>query len=448
MKLGTSSLVVAAFVGPGTVLTCASAGVNFGYGLAWVLLFATVSAFVLQSFTAGTGILARQGQGEALRSAFTSPIGRGGVFTLVVLGLWIGCAAFEMGNLLGAASGIAVLVGDGLDTRWIVLLLAVVAGVLLLLQLRWLIRMFTLLVIGMSLLFLAAFWVSPVDLGAAFRGLLIPDIPDGSLLTLIALIGTTIVTYNLFLHAATAKRYWANTTDARSAWRNELKGMAIFIPLGGLISLVILATGAALYGSTDSFEGEGIAAFARLLEPVAGSSARYFFGLGLFAAGITSAMTAPMAAAAGIQELFGWPQESADWRYRLVWLSVLCTGLVFGLMGWNPLNAIIAAQAANGILLPLIAGFVLYLTLKQTALKLPRWYFGLGILITLICAGLGGAYPVVGVDATGRVAGLHRDFTLSSLAFGSYSLLIWRTRQTISDSALLHHHLPIKSYLS
>ena len=60
-SLGTSSVVVAAFVGPGTVLTCASAGVKFGYQLAWVLLFATAAVFVLQSFTASTGTLARQG---------------------------------------------------------------------------------------------------------------------------------------------------------------------------------------------------------------------------------------------------------------------------------------------------------------------------------------------------------------------------------------------------
>ena len=39
MRTGTCSLVVAAFVGPGTVLTCASAGVDFGYALGWVLVF-------------------------------------------------------------------------------------------------------------------------------------------------------------------------------------------------------------------------------------------------------------------------------------------------------------------------------------------------------------------------------------------------------------------------
>jgi Mn2+/Fe2+ NRAMP family transporter len=111
MKTGTSSLIVAAFVGPGTVLTCATAGVGFGYGLGWVLLFATAAVFVLQSFTAGTGILAGKGLGEAIREAADTPVRRGVMFTLVVLGLWVGCAAFETGNLIGAASGVQVVLG-------------------------------------------------------------------------------------------------------------------------------------------------------------------------------------------------------------------------------------------------------------------------------------------------------------------------------------------------
>ncbi len=48
-----------------------------------------------------------------------------------------------------------------------------------------------------------------------------------------------------------------------------------------------------------------------------------------------------------------------------------------------------AAQVANGVLLPLIAGFMLYLTIKQKEVQLPRWYTALGVLITLMCGILG-----------------------------------------------------------
>ena len=386
-RLGTSSIVVAAFVGPGTVLTCASAGVTFGYALGWVLLFSTLSVFVLQSFTANTGILARRGLGEAVRETITAPGPRAASFTLVVIGLWVGCAAFEMGNLIGAAAGITTLMDLPMDDRWIVALIAVLAGIILLLDLRVLVRVFAVLVGGMSVLFLGGLVLTPVDWTAALTGLTVPSVPDGSLLTVVALIGTTVVTYNLFLHASVAKQYWADTDDAEAAWRREMTGMALFLPVGGLISFAILATGATLFGIGARVDG--VATMARLLEPAAGSAAQLFFGLGLFAAGLTSTITAPLAAATGIQELFGWDDDPAGWGFRGVWASVLLTGCAFGLAGWSPLPAIVAAQAANGVLLPLIAAFVLYLSMRQDVVTLPGWYRMLGVAITLICAGLG-----------------------------------------------------------
>ena len=59
------------------------------------------------------------------------------------------------------------------------------------------------------------------------------------------------------------------------------------------------------------------------------------------------------------------------------------------LLGWSPLPAIVAAQAANGLLLPLIAAFVLYLTLRQDVVSLPLWYHVIGGAVVLLCGGLG-----------------------------------------------------------
>lgn len=387
MRLGTSSIVVAAFIGPGTVLTCASAGLQFGYALGWVLIFSTLAVFVLQSFTASTGILAGLGLGEAIRHTVTQPILRPLVNLLVVLGLWLGCAAFEMGNLLGAASGVAALAGGPEDLRVLVVVLGLAAGALLLLDLKILVRIFTALVALMSLLFIAAMALAPIDWGAALRGLLVPEVPADSLLTVIALIGTTVVTYNLFLHASACKQYWRVEPDTRVAWRRELGGMAVFLPIGGLISFAILGVGATLGADTGTVTGVGM--FAALLEPVAGNAARLFFGLGLFSAGLTSAMTAPLAAASGIRELFGWPADPKGLRSRLVWGSVVLAGLGFAVFQISPLRAIIVAQAANGLLLPLIAGLMLVVSLRQRSMRLPLWYRLLGAAIVLVCAGLG-----------------------------------------------------------
>ena len=385
MRLGTSSLIVAAFIGPGTVLTCASAGFNYGLELAWVLLFATLGVFVLQSFTAGTGILAGKGLGEALKEAARNPFMRIATYTMVILGLWIGCASFESGNLAGASAGLQSMLDLKPESgRWITVIISVLAFGLLSVSLTLLIKVLAVLVVFMSALFVAAAFVAPVSWSDLLSGLLVPSIPDGSLVTLIALIGTTIVTYNLFLHPGATRAYWKDANPVE-AWRSEMKGMALFIPLGGVVSLAVMIAGTAIADQAASADTVG--AFATLLEPVAGPLARYFFGMGLFAAGLTSAITAPLAAAAGITELFDWGQDSRP--YRLIWMSVLLTGLIFNFSGLSPLSIIIAAQAANGILLPIIAGFVLYLTLRQESVRIPHWYAALGGIITLICGVLG-----------------------------------------------------------
>lgn len=174
LKLGTSSLIVAAFVGPGTVLTCATAGIDFGYALGWVLLFSVGATFVLQSFTAGAGIWSRLGMGEALR-VYTeqSPI-RWIVSALVVLGLWAGTAAFETGNIAGAVAGVSSLTGGLLPRSVLVLLIGLSAAAALLLQLQMVTKLLAGLVALMSAVFLVTVFLAPVDWQAALQGLVIP----------------------------------------------------------------------------------------------------------------------------------------------------------------------------------------------------------------------------------------------------------------------------------
>ncbi len=382
LQLGTSSLVVAAFVGPGTVLTCATAGIDFGYTLGWVLLFSVGATFVLQSFTAGAGILSGLGMGEALRQYTRDSSMRWVVISLVVLGLWAGTAAFETGNIAGAVAGMSSLVEVPEGT--LVFLIGGLAAMVLFLQLRRVTGILAGLVLLMSVVFLVTMFLAPVDWSQAFQGLILPSIPEGGVLRSVALVGTTVVTYNLFLHGSAAKKYWTGF-DSQISWRRELTGMAIFLPLGGVISVAILLSGATLEtGSVGS-----VAAIAPVIRPAAGPFAELFFGIGLFAAGITSAVTAPLAAACGVREIFGWPDDPGHAGFRVVWISVLLTGMGFAFYGRNPLEIIIAAQAANGLLLPFIAGFVLLLATRQKAVSLPRWYLGLGVLVTLICAMMG-----------------------------------------------------------
>jgi len=90
------------------------------------------------------------------------------------------------------------------------------------------------------------------------------------------------------------------------------------------------------------------------LEPLLGSAAPVFFGIGLFSAGVTSAITAPLAAAYAAGGALGWGSDLKSPRFRLLWGFVLLTGLFCGIfLGASPYQIILLAQAGNAILLPL-----------------------------------------------------------------------------------------------
>ena len=67
------------------------------------------------------------------------------------------------------------------------------------------------------------------------KGMLIPSFPENSLLTIIGLIGTTVVPYNLFLHASLVKEKWKQQSDLKFARKDTF----ISIIFGGIVSMAI-----------------------------------------------------------------------------------------------------------------------------------------------------------------------------------------------------------------
>jgi Mn2+/Fe2+ NRAMP family transporter len=125
--------------------------------------------------------------------------------------------------------------------------------------------------------------------------------------------------------------------------------------------MAILLVGTQISG-TFSFE-----AIALALNKYMGKLGAYFFAIGLFAAGFSSAITAPMAAGLAGTKLL---DNKISAKY--IWLSVLLIGLVFGLPDIKPIPLIIFAQALNGLLLPLMTT-LLYFLLNDPSLMGTRW---------------------------------------------------------------------------
>ena len=389
MSFGPGLLVTAAFIGPGTITTATLAGAGFGFTLLWALVFSIAATIVLQEMSARLGLVTRQGLGEALRTTFTTPVARITLMLLVVSAIALGNCAFQTGNIIGAAMGLEMLTGVNRSAGALMVGLAAFS-MLAVGGYRLIERMLMALVAVMGVVFLLTAIVSRPGLTDVLKGLLVPSIPHGSLVTIIALIGTTVVPYNLFLHAGAVTRKWPATTSVRISLREARWDGALSIALGGLISLAVMATAAAFTMGGAAIDGP--AAMAEPLRPLLGAAGRPLFAVGLVAAGLTSAITAPLAAAYATTGVLGWDSGLQTWKFRAVWATVIAVGTTLAMLGGNPISAILFAQAANGWLLPVIAGFLLVAMNRKALLGdyTNRALANvLGVGVVLVVSGLG-----------------------------------------------------------
>ncbi len=368
------SVISAAFIGPGTVTTASSAGSAYGLDLIWVLVISTMACIVLQINVTQITIQTEKNLGELLRERFSKH--KFIPFTMGI-GILFGCAAYQAGNLLGATLGLNLIIG--IDQRWILVAIVALASAMLWFgSIQIVIRSLGAIVGLMGVVFVFIAFSLDFSFFHVLKSSMHPTLPVDSEFLVMGLIGTTIVPYNLFLGSGLSKGKKLSTSRF---------GLVIAISLGGLISIFILLSGTLVSAPFD-FEK-----LATALTNKFGSWANYLLAIGLFSAGFTSAMTAPLAAVFTIKSIFPNYKTLKDRNssgYKTVWGFVMIFGLFFGFMDVKPIPAIILAQAINGIILPFIAIFILILTTSRLAdyrsKPMILNVFSLAIVVYLIIA--------------------------------------------------------------
>lgn len=381
-RIGPGALITAAFIGPGTVTTCTRAGSGFGFTLAWAVVLATLAALILQEMTARLGAMTGRDLATHLRERSRQPALRAIVALLVMGAIGFGCAAFEGGNLAGGAMGLRLLF-DTSETRS-VLVIAVLALYLLLRGgYRHLERVLTVLVAAMGVAFVATAVLASPEWMSVLGGMVTPSLPDGSALLVLGLLGTTVVPYNLFLHSRAVTQRGETGESRLAETRFDL---LLCVPLGGLVSLAIVVSSAVAFADVP---GQVVSAgdLGRQLEPLLGEHAKALFGFGLFAAGLTSALTAPVAASFAVCGILGRPESADRGLGRGVSVTVLALGAAAALSGVSPSEVILAAQSFNGVLLPVSACFLLWIMNDAGALGSRRngvWMNVLGAAVVAL----------------------------------------------------------------
>ncbi|MFC2949889.1 Nramp family divalent metal transporter [Virgibacillus sediminis] len=382
--IGPGAIIAASFIGPGTVSTATEAGASFGYSLIWAIVFSVITTMFLQEMASRLGIVTGSGLGEAIRGQFERPVFKFGAVILIGFSVGMGCAAYMAGDLTGGALGVSLL--TGIPQNYIA---PVIGVVILILGLTGTYKRFEKILIGlvivMSITFITTMLIVQPNLSEVFKGAFVPAIPDGSIVVIVALIGTTVVPYNLFMHASSAHERWKNPADIKKARMDIL----ITIGVGGLITAAVIITAGTVVRGSDA---AGIEALALALEPTLGEWASGFISIGMLAAGLSSAMASPLGAAYTIGGLTKWGTGFDNWKFKLIFSIIIGIGIVTSAIGFEPMQLILTAQALNGLILPIVAIFLLIVVNNKNAMgkyvntaKLNI----IGGIIVLIVGGLG-----------------------------------------------------------
>ena len=351
--IGPGVLIAAAFIGPGTVTLCTIAGASFGYSLIWAIILSTFSTIVLQEMSLRIGLVTRMNLAEVIRTSIKSVLLNRFIILLIISSILVGNAAYEAGNITGASLGISAIFNNQ-SFNYFPVLIGIIAFIILYQGDYKIIEgSLIFLVIVMSLSFFITAIITKPDITNLLNGMFKPKINSDNLIIILGLIGTTVVPYNIFLHSSLVSEKWNSINKLKVARLESF----ISILLGGIVSLSIIITAASVPNQnvTDVMD------LAKGLEPLYGKFAIYFLGLGLFASGITSSITAPLAAAYVAKSCFGWNDSLKSRRFRLVWFFILLTGVFISMININPIEIIKFAQFSNSLLLPIIAIILLWL---------------------------------------------------------------------------------------
>ena len=381
---GPAAVITSAFVGPGTITTATAAGVNFGYALLWAVIFSGFASIVIMNMASRLAILGKRN----IIDAAVELVPGSNAWKFFALGLIAAVAAFtgfgfEAGNLIGATVGFETITGA---PQWLAALLmglvALAAVVFTTPKIVELIMKTFVAVMGIVFV-ITAIIVTP-SIGEILTGL-IPTIPEGSMVTTIALIGTTIIAINIVFHSVASAEKWTEDKDLEDSYFDTKMNVS----LGVVMTLgLIIATSATLFGTGTVVDSPIV--FAEALQATLGPAAGMFAAFGLVLAGLSSAIATPYMVGVIWARVFKW-DLARDWRPKTAAGVVVAFGTILAMFGTAPVPIILFAQATSGIFLPFVAVlFVLATNSKKLgAFRNTRLQNAVGSIMVIVMFVLG-----------------------------------------------------------
>jgi NRAMP (natural resistance-associated macrophage protein)-like metal ion transporter len=340
----------------GGIATYSLAGSHFGYSLLWSLIPITVALIVIQEMCARMAVATNKGLADLIRENYGVKI----TFYMMLVLLFVNVLNV-MAEFAGVAAsmqifGINKFISVPLSGLFVWFL--VVRGTYKIVE-----KVFLVACLFYVSYLISGFMARP-EWHEVFKQMIVPQakVDLNYSVMLMGLIGTTIAPWMQF--------YLQSSVVEKGVAPEDYKHVRMDVVIGCIVApivafFIVVACAATLFKAGITVDTAQDAAMA--LAPLAGQNAAYLFAFGLFIASIFAASVLPLSTAYSVCEGMGWDAgidkrfEEAPQFFSLYTLMIVLGAGVVMLPDFPLLAIMYWSQVGNGILLPFILMFMLWL---------------------------------------------------------------------------------------
>jgi len=374
----------------GGIATYTQSGAQYGYTLLWSLVYMTIALYVTEEMCARMGVITGKGLSDLIREEF----GFRSTFFVMITGFFV-----DLANVVAEFAGVAASMEMFHVSRYIAVpIAAIVVWFLVLRGTHRQVEVIFLVACGFYVTYIISAILAKPDWLKASESLVIPSLhfSSGYLLTLTALVGTTIAPWQFFYLQAGFVEKKVGPRQYPQARADVMVGS---ISCMAIVFFIIVATAATLNKNGMTNISDAVQA-AQALIPLAGKWAGYLFAFGFLNASLFAATILPLSTAHVICEGLGFEAGIDNkWHEAKIFYSLYTLLIVVGagiiLIPHVPLwKILIFSQVGNGVWLPIVIIFILLLInrrdlmgeyVNSTAFNVVAWVTAIAmIVLTLV----------------------------------------------------------------
>lgn len=377
----TLALIGPAFVagawqfGPGNLTTAVQAGSGYGYALIWVIVISTILMIFLTDMSVRLGIRTPISLITSIKEHLGKTVG-----VIAGVGVFLITLCFSVGNAVGSGLGLSMLIPGTSPVMWTIVCTLGVAAVLFIRSVYKVIEKVLIAIVAlMAFCFIVSAFISNADWTQAAAGL-IPTVPDGAWVLIVALVGT-----NFSINAAF---YTSYGTKERKRTEEEYRDVTIVDTIPGIIApgimtALVIIVAAAVLGATGQ-AATSIVGLAAIFEPLAGPVGGAIFALGFFGAAFSSMIPNAIAGGTILSDAFGRGASAETRTARIVSGFILAFGITITLLfQTSPVELIVLAQALTVLVAPILAALIIIMANRKDLMGTLRnkwWQNVLGVI--------------------------------------------------------------------